>query len=180
MKYDIEIQKSFLTQKLRRVIAPLVALLTVLGLTFLGYQISPQNEDGKPILLSPRVAQIANYQRQVRTWASELGQIQAGLDTLLSSSPVDLLALDSQVSIYYGQLIRLHEEVDGTQAPPTLTALHDAVVDALNACLDAAASTATWVSAPTGSNQSLALDALQKASDLLKLVDQNPWVSVQP
>jgi hypothetical protein len=172
MKYKTNNLQSSLIPEMLQVILPIVAI----GLTLIGYSVSPRDENGNSLLLSPRSEQVASYQRQVRTWIYELSGIKDGLDALLTSSSGDLLSLDSQVNQYYGQLIHLQDEVDRTQAPATLAGLHDEVVAAVNAYAVAATSTAIWVSAPSDTNHTQATNDLQKASGLLDLIYQNPWV----
>ena len=72
MKYDVEIPKS----SLRAILRVLFILAGVIGLIALGRMNSPVGDNGYPILLSPRLAQVTGYQHDGQRWAGELQEIQ--------------------------------------------------------------------------------------------------------
>jgi hypothetical protein len=176
MKYDVEIPKS----SLRAILRVLFILAVVIGLIGLGRLNSPVGENGLPILLSPRLAQVTGYQHAAQRWAGELQEIQDGLSALLSTPGTDLLTQDGQANALYGRLATLQSELDGTKVPPTLGILHDAIQDAVNQSMLAATGTIVWISEPTSDNQATALNALTEAASALKQVHENPWMQEQP
>ena len=176
MKYDVEIPKS----SLRAILRVLLILAGVIGLIALGRMNSPVGDNGYPILLSPRLAQVTGYQHDGQRWAGELQEIQNGLSVLLSNPGTDLLSQDGQANALYGRLATLQTELDGTKVPPTLGILHDAIQEAVNQSMLAATSTIAWISEPTTDNQTTALNALADAASALKRVLENPWMQKQP
>ena len=176
MKYDVEIPKS----SLRAILRVLFILAGVIGLIALGRMNSPVGDNGYPILLSPRLAQVTGYQHDGQRWAGELQEIQDGLSALLSNPETDLLAQDGQANALYGRLAALQTELDGTKVPPTLGILHDAIQEAVNQSMLAATSTIAWIREPTTDNQTTALNALADAASALKRVLENPWMQKQP
>lgn len=175
MDYELSISKGFIRQVFRIVL--ITGIIT--GLTILGRVVSPMGENGKPALLSPRLAEITAYQRDARRWVAELQEIQAGLGVLLADPSGDLLAQDTQANLFYGRLLSLQAEVDGRRVPPTLESLHSAIQDTVTAMLNAASDVTAWISEPTKENSTSAGNALQAANDLLGRINQNPWI-IQP
>ena len=172
MKYEIEIPGTLLHKSF-------VVLLIGLGLTglvLLGCQDSPVGQNGQPVLLSPRLAELTRYQHYAKTWAGELQAIQAGLDSLLENPPADLLVQDSRVNAIVDQAAVLQAEVDDTTVPPTLQVLHTTIQTALEQTSLAAAGALTWISEPTTDNHTMALNALRAASAALAQLAQNPWM----
>lgn len=172
MKYEIEIPRTILHKSF----VVLLITLGLAGLVLLGYQNSPVGQKDRPVLLSPRLAEITRYQHSVLRWAGELREIQAGLESLLENPPADLLVQDSRANAIGNQLAALRAEVDETTAPPTLQMLHSAIQNALEQTRLAAADALTWISEPTIDNHTTALNALGAASAALAQLDQDPWM----
>lgn len=179
MKYDIELPQDMIPV-LRKTLKVLLIAGAVIALTFLGKAVTPVDAKGRPILLSPRLAQVSAYQRNVRSWAANLKEIQSDLGELLSSPNSDILNMDEQANLLYRRLASLQAEVDGTSVPPTLETLHASIGEVVNASLDASLRVAAWISEPTPENLTAAEDALKNSQDLLNLIDQNPWVQEIP
>jgi hypothetical protein len=152
----------------------------VVALTFLGKTVSPVDVKGRPIILSPRLAQVSAYQRDAKRWTASLKEIQSDLGELLSNPSSNILNMDEQANLLYGRLVSLQAEVDGTSVPPTLETLHASIGEVVNATLDASLRVAAWISEPTSENLRSAEDALKNSQDLLDLIDQNPWVQETP
>lgn len=176
MKYDVEIPKT----SLRTIFRLLLIFLGLIGLGMLGYRNSPIGENGRPRLLSPRLAEVTSYQHSARRWAGEMQEIHSSLKTLLQNKTTDLLSQDGQANALYGRLANLQAEVDGTSVPPTLEVLHDAIQEALNQYSLAASLAITWISEPTSDNHNSAFISLSEASKTLDRVYQNPWMQEEP
>jgi hypothetical protein len=80
----------------------------------------------------------------------------------------------------YGWLVSLYEEMDGTDAPPTLENLHVLLMEIVAGYLDATAWTAKWVSETTEENLNHAIEAWYGASQQLEKILENPWLQVGP
>lgn len=176
MKYDVEIPKSILRTVFRSVIIGIV----LVGMGIIGYYNSPKGENGRPLLLSPRLAEITRYQHYAVHWAGELQEIQTGLLSLLENPSTNLLTQDGQANVLYGRLLNLQEEVDSISAPPTLEPLHEALQVGISEFSTAGFQVLTWISEPTEENYSLAQNAIASASLALDLVTSNPWMQGEP
>lgn len=176
MKYDVEIPKSIL----RTFFRVLLILLALLGMGVIGYYNSPKGENGRPLLLSPRLAEITRYQHHALRWGGELQEIQTGLQALLENQSADLLTQDGEANSLYGRLLNMQEEVDSISAPPTLEPLHESIQTAVEGYSDAAFQVMAWISEPTEENYIIAQDAVSSASSALELVKQNPWMQGEP
>jgi hypothetical protein len=179
MKYDIELPQEMI-HWLRRILTAVLIIGAIAGLVFLGKSVSPVDAKGKPIFLSPRLAQISAYQRDVKRWAANLKEIQSGLGELLSNPTDNILDMDERANLLYGRLVNLQAEVDGTSVPSTLDVLHASMGEAVNASLDASLRVAAWISEPTPNNLQSAESALSAAMDLLDNIYKNPWVEETP
>ena len=179
MKYDIELPQEIIPT-LRRALTVVLTLGAIVALVFLGKSVSPVDGKGKPIILSPRLAQISAYQRDIRRWASNLREIQTDLGGLLSNPNANILDMDEQANLLYGRLGNLQAEVDGTSVPSTLEVLHTSTGDAVSASLTATLGVAVWISEPTSENLHSAENALSAATEQLDGIYQNPWVQEAP
>jgi hypothetical protein len=172
MKYDIEIPQS--------IFRSLLIILALMGMVILGHLNSPVGENGRPLLLSPRLSQITRYQNHAQRWSAELAEVDTGLQELLENQTADLLSQDGKASALYGQLINLQAEVDGESVPPTLEPLHSAVQAAVEQYTSAAFDIMKWISEPNSTNFDAAQGALAVAASALDRLNQNPWIQGTP
>jgi len=179
MKYDIELPQEMI-HWLRRILSAILTIGAIAGLVLLGRSVSSVDAKGKPIFLSPRLAQITVYQRDVRRWVANLKEIQSGLAELLSKPPDNILDMDEHANLLYGRLVNLQAAVDGTSVPSTLDVLHASITDAINASLETALRVAAWISEPTPDNLQSAESGLSAAMHLLDSIYQNPWIEKTP
>ena len=179
MGYDVELPQGMI-RWLRKALKIVLILGALFGLVFLGKAISPVDAKGRPVFLSPRLAQVSTYQREARRWAENLKEIQANLSDLLSNPSANILDMDERANLLYGRLVNLQAEVDGASTPQTLETLHASMGDAVNTSLDAALRVAAWISEPTPENLSSAEDALTNSTELLDHIYQNPWIQDTP
>ena len=158
----------------RRLAIWFLVLLVISGVLLLGYFSSPLDDHGRPLLLTPRLAQIVVYQHNVHRWTDQLKNIHASLTKVLSRSDAGLFEQDQEVNRLYGDLLRLREEVDGTKVPLTMESLQLMMQSALDESSTAVQATATWVGEPTAANHLQAEAALETASESLNhLLDQS-------
>jgi len=172
MEYQIEIPRTLLH---RSSVVFLIGL-GLAGLVLLGYQNSPVNREGRPVLLSPRLAEISRYLHSAIGWAGRLRAVQADLGSLLENPPADLLVQDSRANAIVDQLDALQAEVEETTAPPTLQELHTIIQAALEQSALTASGALSWISEPTADNHTTALNAFGAASATLSRLDQDAWM----
>jgi len=176
MKYDIEIPKS----TFRTFLHTLLIVLALTGMAILGFLNSPVGENGRPLLLSPRLSQITRYQNHALRWAAELVEIDTGLQELLENQTTDILTQDGKASSLYGQLLNLQADVDSASVPPTLEPLHSAIQTAVEQYTSAAFEIMKWISEPTSGNYDSAQEALTTAVSALDRLNQTPWIQGTP
>ena len=172
MSLELEVSRSFLRN--------VILSAALIGFTMLGYYSSPRSEDGRPMLLTPGLARVIQYQKQAQDWMARIEEVNAELAAILEQSPADLFSQDRQISQAYGWLVALREEMDGTDAPPTLESLHSTLTGIVAGYLDAATLTAKWAGEPTEANHLNATESLQGASQQFQQVLENPWLQVGP
>ena len=154
-------------------------LVLIFGPLLAGMHLSP-NENGRPLLLTPRLANLNAYQRSVQTWVRTFRQVDAGLSALLVEDPADLFAQNERLNRDYQQMNLTVESLDRTSVPATMEPLHELLVNTANAYLDATLLTASWISEPSPENAQAASAALSVAEELLQRLYANPWIEVQP
>ena len=162
---------------IRRLTVWLLAMLVLMGVVVTGYFSSPPDDNGRPLLLTPRLARIVAYQHDIHRWANQLRSIHTSLENILSRSDAGLFEQDQEINRLYGDLLRLREEVDGSKVPPTLESLHLLMQSALEESSAAIQETATWVGEPVTDNYLQAETALEIASESLNHLLTNPWVN---
>jgi hypothetical protein len=172
MGLELEVSRSFL----RNVFLG----ASLIGLTILGYFSSPQSGDHRPMLLTPGLARVVQYQRSAKDWILQIEKVDVELAAVQGQNSADLFSQDRQISQVYGRLVALREEMDGTDAPPTLGNLHAILMDVVAGYLDATEWTAKWVSEPTDENRARADESRLAASQQFEQTLGNPWLQVGP
>ena len=161
-----------------RSLRQILVVALVAGLVVIGRNVTPSDLDGNPLLLSPRVAKIAEYQRQVQEWTTEMERIENGIEALLSNGNIDLFTQDSQIQDIYRRATNLVNTIDETSAPDTLAGLQDLMADAAGRHLIAASDSAKWVSEPSEETYRTVIASLDDAAGILDRVYQNPWLLI--
>ena len=164
----------------RGLIKGLLAILLLIGPMLLGIHVSPKNEDGHPILLTPRLVRLDDYRREARAWTMAMQKADSELSSILQAASGDLFAQDGRVNQVYGQIQQTVDAIDQTQAPPTFESLHALIGETARAYLDAAILTASWISEPTQTNLQAAQSGLASAKQLFNQLDATPWIEAKP
>lgn len=164
----------------RRLLSFGLVLMVILGPLLAGMHASPLTDEGRPLLLTPRLARLNAYQQEVQTWVHTFWQIDEGLSTLLADDQADLFAQNERLNSYYQQMNLTVETLDRTPVPATLEPLHDLLVNTAQAYLEAALLAARWISEPDPGNFEAAESALFTSAELLERLHANPWIEVQP
>lgn len=175
MSYELEISPEF-KARIKTGMKWLSLFLLAVAMAALGYFVTPRNVEGKPLLLTLRLMQIAAYQREVHAWTDTLKEVSEGLDEILAGHSTDLFAQDNRVNQLHGRLLNLRAEVEGMDVPPTLENLHALIGETVDAYILATTQTTAWVGEPTDANSASAAEALVQADARLERIFQNPWV----
>lgn len=155
----------------------IAGLLIVLVL--IGRAATPVDKNGSLMFLSPRVAQIARYQRQAEKWAVEMRSLEISMQTLLDGNTSDLFAQDSAFQDINKRTENLVTSIDATGAPDSLGGLRDLLSEAAVAHQDAATALGQWISEPSNDTKTAAEDAFSSAASLLDRIYNNPWVIIE-
>ena len=178
MPARIEVNEGDLRTASGKVLRTLLVVGIVVGVTLIGYFVTPKDMNGNLLFLSPRVAQAASYQRHVQQWAREMGDAEGQMRSLLNAQTTDLYAQDSTLLDINRKVNSLASEVDETSAPDSMAGLHDLLAKAVEAHQEAASSLGQWLGAPSLETQTAARNAIEAASGILEQVYTNPWVAV--
>ncbi len=164
----------------RRMVWYVLSVMLAVTPLLIGMLISPYSEDKRPLILTPRLAKINQYRKDVRAWAKSLQGIDLNLQTLLDEIPGDLFDQNYQVDQVYQKSRQLSDVIDQSAIPPTFEAFHQELGDTVTAYLDASNLASTWVSEPEEENLQAAKTALSTAHELLNRLYVNPWIEVTP
>lgn len=153
-----------------------VILLALIGLTVIGYFVSPHDSQGRPVLLLPEVRAIEQYRRHASGWVDGWKNLDGDLHAVLEAEDNNLLALSHQVQSSFDEAIALAKNVDATESPSPLLGLHDLSMQTAVAYVDASIATARWLSAPSKKNRMDADQALLAAGEELSALHSNEWI----
>lgn len=179
MPARIEVNEGDLRAASGKFLRGVLAVGIVVGVTLLGYFVTPKDQSGNLLFLSPHVAQVASYQRHVQQWAREMRDTEGQMQSLLGAQTADLYTQDSALQDINQKVSSLSAEVDQTSAPDSLAGLHDLMAKAVEAHQQAASALGQWLGAPSSGTQAAAQSAIEAASGILEQVYTNPWVTVE-
>ena len=164
----------------RRAAHSLIWALLAIGLIVLGLRASPVGANGRPLLLTPRLAEINGYRQDIQRWGNILSGLDGDLGEILADSSTDLFSQNEEVERVYSRLQSLTAEIESRNIPPTLDQVHEFVSQTASAYLQAASLTAAWIAEPVEKNQQAAAEALDQAHNLLEQLLANPWIETKP
>ena len=150
-----------------------VLLVALIGM---GVAVSPRDENGRPVLLSPNVRAVELYRRHALRWVGDWQVLSSELRRVLEEEG-ELLAINTRVQRGFEQAIALAHDVETSEAPASLVGLHDQATATAQAFVEASLAVARWVSAPTDEHRQKAVQALASADETLKSLEANEWLS---
>jgi hypothetical protein len=151
--------------------------VSLIILTVLGWLNSPiDRTTGRPLLLIPEVKAVHDYQVKARSWISQFQVLDAEISGLLIEPSGDLFSQSSQANQAVEAAVAQAHAIDSTQAPLSLTSLHQAFNQAALAYLEAARSALVWVSTPSADKLAAAKANLEKARQQVDQLSQSEWL----
>lgn len=171
----IEIDARGANKALKWIVIIGIAILLIV----LGKKVTPVDVDGNLLFLSPRVAEIASYQRQVQKWVTLLGEINTEMQDLLEGNSYDIFQQDSAFQEINREVNSLVTAIDSTSAPDSLVGLRDLMVEVTSTYANAAYSLGQWISEPSEVTYQTAYESLSNATSQLERVYENPWVVIE-
>ena len=154
-----------------------IAGLSLVILTVLGWLNSPiDHTTDRPLLLIPEVKAVHDYQVKARSWISQFQVLDAEISGMLMEPSGDLFSQSSQANQAVEAAVTQVQMIDRTQAPLSLTSLHQAFNQAALAYLEAARSALVWVSTPSVEKLTIAKANLEKARQQVDQLSQSEWL----
>jgi hypothetical protein len=150
---------------------PLWILLTVLGALT-----SPQDTQGKPILLLPDVKAVEDYRQSMSSATTGMQLLDGEIVALRSGQNTDIFTQSRQAQAAFEHALRIAQEIDIQAAPPALDGLRGAVSSTVSAYLEAARLALRWVSLPQEANRMAAAISLAQARQQLKTLEESKWL----
>jgi hypothetical protein len=158
---------------------PLGWLLLPLGifLTVLGALASPQDTQGRPILLLPDVKAVEDYRRSVSSTTTRLRLLDGEIADLLADKNIDLFTQSRQAQSAFEHALQIAQDIDVQAAPPVLDGVRGAAAGTASAYLEAARWTLRWISLPQEDNHKAAEDGLAQARQELESLEESKWLA---
>ena len=147
----------------RGILSTVLVLVLTLGVGLLGWWVSPRDAQGRPMLLSPRVASMRRYYRLSRAWYREIAQVHHDLVSLLQEDQGSLLVQTKRLDGVFLTIGQVYQAWKKTPPPPALDALARQVEKTVLAYRKAAQATSEYLSRPGDDTRAQALKALQTA-----------------
>ena len=145
--------------------------------TVLGWLNSPiDRTTGRPLLIIPEVKAVHDYQVHARTWISQFQVLDAEISGLLIEPAGDLFSRSSQANHAVEAAVAQVQIIDRTEAPLSLTSLHQGFNQAALAYLEAARSALVWVSTPSDDKLADAKTKLETARQQVDQLSQSEWL----
>ena len=153
----------------------LLGILT--GFILVGALVSPRDEQGNPVVLSPDVKAVQDYRSSAHGWMEKLSLIDSEVNRIVSAETQgDLFTQSQSAQRVLQQTVGLAQQIDRTNVPPIAMGLHDEQSSTAMAYVEAARSALQWVSAPGQDNHDQAIQKLEVARKLKKQLEGNQWL----
>lgn len=146
----------------RRGLLTILALGMALAFLLTGLIVSPHDDEGSPLVLSPFHLATARYLKMTQDWLADLEKTDECLAAVLKD-PGNIYGQGKEAEHIFTSAATLTRQVEGAEAPPSLTALHETMSTTTMAYLEAAQLTLLSVGAPTLENRQGAKKALETA-----------------
>ncbi|NLG97356.1 MAG: hypothetical protein GX491_08355 [Chloroflexi bacterium] len=154
-----------------------IAAVSLVLLTIFGWLHSPiDRTTGRPLLLIPEVKAVHDYQTKARSWIGQFEVLDAQISGLLIEPSGDLFRRSSQANQAVEAAVSQAQVIDRTQAPLSLTSLHQSIHQAALAYLEAARSALVWISTPAPDKLDAAKANLEKARQQVEHLRQSEWL----
>jgi hypothetical protein len=155
----------------------LILLGFALLFTIIGAFVSPLDDQGKPVLLSPEVKAVEDYRRSVQTWIDGLTVLDGEIAHVIGTDQQgDLFSQSRLAQQTLQHAVELTQKVDRAKVPPIGVGLHGQLLSTTMSYLEAARSALQWVSSPEKSNQDQANQKLENARKMKSDLEKNQWL----
>jgi hypothetical protein len=151
------------------------------GLYAVGVAVTPRDDDGNPMILSPSLWATERYREQVQQWIGELMEIDRRLTALLGQ---DVSAANSTELYHQGQEMQaigemaslIEQQITFAEPPVSMVGLAEQAKQTAKAYLESAVLTSHWLNAPSETGQQEALEALEQARLQREELENSRWL----
>lgn len=169
---EIQISAAML-QKLGFLLLGLMAVFV-----FIGVLVSPKDDQGNPVLLSPDVKSVQEYRSAARDWMEGFSTLDGEIDRLISEDlQGDLFSQSQSAQRTLQQAVALAQQIDRASVPPIAMGLEEEESSTAMAYVEAARSALQWVSAPDPNHHDLAVQKLGAARKSRDDLQANQWLN---
>ena len=162
-------------QKLGWILLGLAVFFTIIGVL-----VSPVDNLGKPVLLSPEIKEVEEYRGSVKSWISDLTILDSEISNILSSQQQgDLFSQSRSAQQTLQHAVAIAQEVDQAKVPPIGVGIQEKMASTTMNYLEAARCALQWVGAPEENNLELANQKLEDARKLKADLENNQWLITQ-
>jgi hypothetical protein len=162
-------------QKLGWIFLGMVVIFTLLGVL-----VSPQDEQGKPVLLLPDVKAVQDYRRSAQTWIEGCAVLDGEIDKVISTdSQGDLFTQSQAAQQTLQHAVQLAQQVDRASIPPIAMGVQEKALATAMAYLEAARSALQWISSPDQTNHDQAAQKFEIARTSMDELEANQWLTAR-
>ena len=171
-----------ISKRVVRVFAWLV-LIVVLGggLYAVGVAVTPRDDEGNPMILSPSLWATERYREQVQQWIGELMEIDRRLTVLLEqdideANSTELYHQSQEMQDVGEKASTLDQQVTFAESPVSMVGLAEQAKTTAKAYLESAVLTSRWLNAPSETGQREALESLEQARLRREELENSRWL----
>lgn len=154
----------------------IIIALLVIAFGVIGWQTTPKDEKGQPLLLLPDVKKVEDYRQKAEKWVEELKTLDGKLAVLMSGNSNSLFSQSKNSQDLFAAYVKVAQDIQNTEAPASLTGLKDELLNTAYAYLNAGQASLKWVSNPSNDNFDATQERIETAQDLLSKLETNTWI----
>jgi hypothetical protein len=153
-------------------------LLLVIVFTMLGAIVSPNDENGRPVLLLPDVKAFEDYRRLAHGWLDRLEGLDSEISSVLSESDQgDLFTQSRNAQQLLQDAVNLAQEIDRVKVPAAAAGIHDQLYATALAYLEIARLTVRWVGVPEETQKDAIKSKLDQSRAARISLEKSPWLN---
>ena len=173
MPLFIEIAESDFWRGFKTIQKCLVFFSVIIGLTVIGFRVTPFDENGHPLLLTPEIEKIVVYQHHINNWSLEMSGVEGKMEVLLNNKTDDIYTQDINFQTIDQEVRSIVSEIDQTSVPRSLIEMHSLLSGAAIAHQQALMAVGQWIDAPSPVAYKNALNLISSANQALVEIDSH-------
>lgn len=116
------------------------------------------------------------YRRAAFSWIDAFQMLDSRIATISANSQADLFAQSREAQNVLQLAVRLAQEIDRMEFPPSAVSLHEELVSTSLAYLESARVLMKWVGAPEESNLAALEQDLENARQFREQLEKSKWL----